>query len=324
MTRATRKLIFYTLLVLFLIGGTAIVLYAEGWRIDFQTRHIEKIGGIYVRSFPENTSIYLNGAPIQNQSGFLNGGTLISDLLPRTYRLTLKAAGFDTWQENAAVSPSQVTPFKYAVLVPQFGIPASSSVEDSLIPPNETSTLINPNNTAQKIIIGKNTVSIFDMDQATTTSVVSLNGKSVSAAWITGSVVGILQNDGELYLYDINAQTLTKLADDTKSFASSNDGSLIATLEEKSIEVFSLTDSSIYYRFNIPNIAAARKLIWYKDKNHLFVVYPDSVSFLDLTDSNLINFTTIGQGTSAFYDSNGNSLYLINPGGKLRRYDFSS
>ncbi len=115
----TRRRIFYVFLLLFVVIGTVVVLYAEGWRIDVTTMAIKKAGGIYIRSYPDNAAITLNGVPVQNQSGFLSPGTFISGLFPKQYRIVLSAAGYDSWTENAPVVPSLVTAMKYAVLVPQ-------------------------------------------------------------------------------------------------------------------------------------------------------------------------------------------------------------
>ena len=97
---------------------------------------------------------------------------------------------------------------------------------------------------------------------------------------------------------------------------------MIATLENRSVEIFSLADSSNYFRFNIPNVDEVQKLIWYKDDNHLFVAYPDHVALLDLADYGLTNFATVAIGTSPEYDPQNNSLYLIAPSSTLIRFDF--
>ena len=104
---------------LFFLLGTAVVLYAEGWRWDFSTWRPEKVGAILVRSFPEGARITLEGNTIANQAGILSESTLISGLLPRTYDLGLAEDGYRDWHENASVVPSLVTEFKDAVLVPQ-------------------------------------------------------------------------------------------------------------------------------------------------------------------------------------------------------------
>lgn len=322
MTLRTRRKIFYTLVALFFVLGGGVVFYAQGWRLDFSTWHFEKVGGIYVRSYPENASLYLNGKPMANQSGFLSPGTLISDLLPRTYDVSLKATGYDDWEENAAVSPSQVVQFKYAVLVPEKGTPAPSSTIKQLELVVSTSTAIDPFDTNQKILTSANKVSLYNIAEATTTLTVTISGKTTETKWITGNLIGVLQNDGELYIYDTNAETLTKLADDVKDFSATDDGSMVAALEQHSFEIFSLDNSGAYYRFNLPNVAAAENVIWYKDRTHLFVVYPNYVSFLDLADTNLTNFTTVADGTKPIYDLASNILYMTSPAKTIVQYDF--
>jgi hypothetical protein len=340
MTIKTRRKIFYTLVVLFILIGGIIVFYAQGWRFDFSTGHFEKIGGVYIRSSPQDAAIFVNGKPVRNQSGFLDPGTLISDLLPQTYRITLKAPGYVDWQENTTVQPTLVQQFKNAVLVPANGAPASSTYVANVIENvspingvairstgNSTSTNratsgISPFNTSIRIVVNKNVISTFDIAHNTTTASTSIAGKNNSILWIMNSLAGIVQNDGQFYLYTTNG-ALQKIADDVKTFAATVDASLLAALEPKSLEVLSPTDPTIYYRFNLPDMASAQSVIWYRDRTHLFVVYPDHVSFLDLQDASLTNFTTIGYGTDPVYDAQQNVLYIKNTAGKFLQYHFS-
>lgn len=324
MTLRTRRKIFYTLVALFFVLGTGVVLYAQGWRLDFSTWRFEKIGGIYVHSYPGDATIYLNGKPVPNDAGFLSPGTLISDLLPRTYNVSLKATGYDTWQEQASVMPAQVVQFKYAVLVPDIATSTPSSTWRALIAAEPTSTAIDPYDPTQKVVTSMNKIAIYNIAQATTTATVPVMGKNLEVKWITPTLVGILQNTGELYTYDTASQSLQKIADDVKDFSATDDGSMVAALEYNSLEIFSFSDSNIYYRFNIPNVGAATDVVWYRDDDHLFVVYPDSVSFLDLADSALVNFTTVARGTHPLYDPQTNTFYITAPNGQVMQYSFPS
>jgi tricorn protease-like protein len=172
---------------------------------------------------------------------------------------------------------------------------------------------------------GTSQIVVYDpFSQNVVDASLSLPGHIKSLQWIRSTELGILQEDGELFRYDIPSETLTKVADDVKSFYSTSDGSAIAALESRSVEIFSLTTSD-YYRFNLPEMASVQSLAWYKDGTHLFVTYPDHVSFLDLADLSLRNFTTISaiaNDTVATYDVQENSLYLIDQGRKLIRFDF--
>lgn len=440
----TRRRIFYVFLLLFVVISVVVVLYAEGWRLNPITLDAEKAGGIYVRSFPDNAQITLDGKAIKNQSTFLSRGTFISGLFPKTYTVQLKEAGYDSWSENAQVTPSLVAEMKYAVLVPQTAtnVATSEDVKDffetsgdlvvqnpsgtilwkdtsigsgSIIShstnlktaiirsespktntpiyrfydfPNSTSSNLDPllqqagiaitpelnvfidpysdasiivqtnarimtldgitkkvtsietapsgENIGSPVAISPSVIAWFRYKKSTNTSQVMIYdkfsgnitdsslvvpGEIKQLNWIKNNILGIVEDNNSLYLYNVSGETLSKLADDVKQFYSTTDGNAVAALEYHSLEVFSFATQD-HYRFALPEIDDVHSLIWYKDENHLFVIYPDHVSFLDLTDANLKNFTTVSQGTSASYDEQENSLYLIDPGQKLLRFDF--
>lgn len=442
MTRKTRRTIFYALVAVFILLGVGVTLYAQGWRLDLATGRAEKVGAIYVRSFPADAHITLNGKPIQNQIGFFSRGTLVGDLFPRTYDLALTEPGYIDWHENAPVIPSLVTEFNDAVLVPKtpaavgttsiqqfadtaggiilqagtgaiiwrgvtiargtlvggdpnsanvifkssvtgdyllYNLTESTSTDISMIfakngiaTKNISSLAIDPYDateilgesgarlwivnpaTADLMSVGSApagaalsaplaiapsliawTISVKNFPTSTlflyhrfaqtvTTSSVPFQGIPQELKWVSGNSFGFLQSDGSLFLYDANAGQLQKLADDVKDFAVAADGSAIAALENESLEVLPLADTQTYHRFNVPDVADARSVAWYRDANHLFVTYPDHISLLDLDDLGLRNFTTVTEGTSPLYNPQENVLYVINSTSKLEQFDFPS
>jgi len=441
----TRKRIFYVLVLLFIVVGAAVVSYAEGWRINFSTLVAEKAGGIYVRSYPNNAEIMLNGKPVQNQSAFLSPGTFISGLFPKAYTLTLKAAGYDAWAEDPQVVPSLVTEMKYAVLVPDKATNVATATaavagyfeaDGSVVVTNASATVtwlgktigygaVTSHSTDLKTAVirtvsaktGVTTYSLYDFTNATSTNLSTLlrqsgikstpttnvfvdpyddtsvitqtpgqivaidggthratvvyaapagemiespiavspsamawaqysnasgtsqvivydkfsgdtvddsliiNGPVTQLAWARNNILGILESDHTLYLYNVPNEQLTSLANDVKQFSPAPDGSALAALEYHSLEIFSFTTQD-YYRFDLPEAANVQGLIWYKDDAHLFVQYPDRTAFLDFADTNLKNLTTVSLGTNPSYDTQENALYLIDQGQKLLRFDF--
>ena len=448
----TRRRIFYVFILLFVVIGAFVVFYAEGWRINLSTLEAEKAGGIYVRTYPNNAQITLNGKPVQNQSAFLSPGTFISGLFPKTYTLTLTALGYDAWTENVPVVPSLVTEMKYAVLVPKtaanvatdtpavagyfeadgdvvvanasatitwlgktigYGAITSHSVDlktaiirtisartgvttyalydftaatstnlsallkqSSIASTPSTNVFVDPYDdtdiiaqTPAKIVgidsdthrttmidtastgetiespiavspsvmawarytagtsmastAGTSQVVVYDKFSGDTTdSSLAIDGQIRQLAWVRNNVLGILASDNTLYLYDVPNEQLTTLADDVKQFYPTADGSALAALEYHSLEVFAFNDLPNYYRFDLPDVTDAQELIWDKDDTHLFVQYPDHITFLDLADTAMKNLTTVSLGTDPSYDPQENSLYLIDQGQKLIRFDF--
>ncbi len=319
MTRSSRRRLFYALLALFFVLGAGVVLYAQGWRFDFAIGRFDKVGAIYLRTFPADAAILLNGKPVQSQVGFLTRGTLIGDLFPKTYQLKLTAAGYDDWHESVSVLPSLVTELKNAVLVPRnaTSVAAASGIFTTFLATQKELAAVNANDTA---------VAMVAMTTAMPSSTL-IKKSAQKIVLVRNGLLGILQTDGSLSLYDTSSRDLHKLAAGVQDFFPSADGAMIATLERTSIEIFSLNnpnDPSGYYRFNLPNIGGIQRLIWYKDQSHLFVVYKNSpnnfIAFLDFADVGLNNFTTVAHGiavtgvssadASPAYDPQTNALYV--------------
>jgi hypothetical protein len=172
----------------------------------------------------------------------------------------------------------------------------------------------------------KATSSLFFYDissQNISSSTISMGGSAEKLSWVRSGLLGILDQNGSLHLYDIGQQNLHKIADDVKDFSTTKDGMRIATLESNSLEIFTLNDPEGYYRFNIPNINDAQTSFWSRDNDHLFIVYSNRINLLDLEDVSLANFTTVSIGTSPEYDLDANALFIINPANRLLRFDFA-
>ena len=149
----------------------------------------------------------------------------------------------------------------------------------------------------------------------------TLPGKNKELQLLPNDQLAILQNDGALYVYQLDQEKLKKIADTAKKFAITQNSELLATLEERSLEIFPLKETGDYHRFNLPEIDRATNILWYFDKNHLFVIYPDHVAFLDLNDSGLRNFVTVTVGVNPKYDDKNNQLYFLDEGG-IEKLDF--
>ena len=149
-----------------------------------------------------------------------------------------------------------------------------------------------------------------------------MDGQTKNLQWSSRGILAILQEDGALYLYDPNARTLAGRANDVRNFVWSEDGTMLATLEHRSIEIFSLTDGTQYWRLNLPEVERIAALTWYADKQHLFLHYPDRIAFVGLDDRSLENIKTVAETPHGVYRANENRLYFIGTDDLLRRLDF--
>lgn len=111
MSRKIRKIIFYLFVIVFLIIGPAIILYAGGWRIDFRRWKPVKVGGVYLKELPDNATVFVNDKLVR--------GNLISNLLPGTYKVRVEKFGYLAWVKELAVIPAIVTEEPEIVLIPE-------------------------------------------------------------------------------------------------------------------------------------------------------------------------------------------------------------
>lgn len=427
MSKKKRRCLFYALLLLFPLLGGAIVFYAQGWRLDWEAFGVQKIGAMYIKSFPQYATIHLNGKPMRNKSGILDHGTFIGGLFPKNYTLALTADGYLDWKEHISVKSSLVSEVKYAVLAPNTPVRVvSSSVENfwivdqqpaiknergvlqragrklggsrvigwtknfqKILTEDETNktyfindisggapvitnlTLalenlglrssgfrnisIDPGNDNNVLLQTSNSISVFDITggritetEKSSSTITQFAASGSWFAWTTfdakknnsslilhnrsfgtrlaeetlaeknirmdfrnNNELGILQNDGGFFIERIGEQSAEKTASDVKDFSFSPDEDSVALLENNSVEIFSFGSENNYWRFRLPDNDKIERLEWYWDGNHLFVIYPSEVRFLDLNDKSLENFPTIASGSPARYDEQSNALYFV-------------
>ena len=118
MTKKTRTVLFSICVVVFLLVAPSIILYSEGYRVDFEKKRIVKTGAFYLQVLPKGVMVFINGKLVKRTS-FLLGSAFIENLLPRKYLLEIKKPGYQSWQKNLEISQGQVTEARNVVLIPE-------------------------------------------------------------------------------------------------------------------------------------------------------------------------------------------------------------
>ncbi len=315
-------MLFYAFCIAFLILGTVTVLYAQGWRFDVNTWSIKKVGGIFIKIYPRDASILLDGIPVQNASWLLQSGTFINNLFPKTYALTLRKEGFHPWTRRIAVTPSLVTEVSNAVLVPSLAREAvlmpSSTIPSLTLPPPNALTATSSGWSARAVNNARGSTSSITLTEteksgsrASSSITLTFESPVHTLAWNSQGVLGILARNGALFRYNPAAQKQDKIADDVTHFSWNSDGNKIAALERRSLEIFDLENPANYYRFNVRGIGDAERLIWYRDNTHLFIIYPHTTVFFDFDDANIENIIEVAPTNRVSYDENTNTLYFL-------------
>ncbi len=121
MTLRTRRCVFYSFIFIFIAAGIGVVFYSQGWRLVWQDNKIifQKTGAIFIETNPKDVGIKINNKSYPDKSGILQGGTLISDLLPKNYKIEIKKDGYLAWTKNVSVKSGMVAETGKVILIPE-------------------------------------------------------------------------------------------------------------------------------------------------------------------------------------------------------------
>ncbi|GEM_PF-2919735 len=99
-----RLILFYSFVILFFILLPVFTLYSLGYRINFKTQRLERLGMIVLRTTPDDAFILFNGKKLRQKTP-----AKLTNLFPGEYSLTLKKEGYRPWSSKVPVKPNWVT-----------------------------------------------------------------------------------------------------------------------------------------------------------------------------------------------------------------------
>jgi len=142
MTKRQRTFLFFTAAILFFTTTPAVILYSQGWRLDWDHKTVTHTGGVYVRVTPPRASIFVDDGFVKRTDFFFDSA-LITDLLPGEYHLRIEKEGYIPWKKTLSVQSSQVTEAKEVILFPNtIAFQALFSSIKHVWPSPDTSTYI--------------------------------------------------------------------------------------------------------------------------------------------------------------------------------------
>ncbi len=183
MTFRARRFLFYGLFLLFILAGGGIVFYSQGWRINTENCAIksvknfrdclkfQKIGAIYIETEPKEVVIEIDGKTFPDRSNIIQKGTLVSNLLPKTYKVKITKEGYLPYYKNLKVESSLVSELLNVILVPE-----ELNEKTAVIPKIKGDALIDISNDNKKFIIRDSVTGLYRLyDLNNLSSILNLN-----------------------------------------------------------------------------------------------------------------------------------------------------
>jgi hypothetical protein len=101
------KIISLLLMLFVILLAIYLVLVANGYKINYQTRSIQKTGMIYVKSDPTNVDIFINNRLVANQSPYR-----MLELLPGRYDVLIEKLDYYSWTKSVNVNEGMASAFE--------------------------------------------------------------------------------------------------------------------------------------------------------------------------------------------------------------------
>lgn len=119
MEKRTRRILFLFFFSVFTVVAPILILYVQGYRIDFENKKLTQTGGIFIKTItPKQAEVHLDDKPAAKTDLFFSS-TLIENLLPKTYNIKVQKQNYYVWEKNLEVKEKQVVEARNIVLFPK-------------------------------------------------------------------------------------------------------------------------------------------------------------------------------------------------------------
>jgi len=118
MTKKFRRFIFLIFAIFFAFSSIVVILFAQGYRFDFNSLKIVKTGGIFIKTSTGDAKIYINDKYVESTSGILSHSILISGLTPKNYNVFVYKENYYPWNKTVEVKNGMVAELNSVVLFP--------------------------------------------------------------------------------------------------------------------------------------------------------------------------------------------------------------
>lgn len=145
--------------IFFMLISTWVILFANGYKIDWQTSTLQKTGFLLVETYPSKAQVIIAGRPANRHTP-----VTIKRLLPGSYLTEIKQDNYRPWQANLDINPGLVTEQRNTLLtftnlisetlseIPFKLIVKSSNNKIALVTKAEEIVLWNNNNRQEAVI----------------------------------------------------------------------------------------------------------------------------------------------------------------------------
>jgi len=116
MLKKTRLILFFLFAFFYLVVAPLLIFYSFGYRIDWENRRIVGTGGLYLKVWPQETTVLIDDK-IERKTGLFLNEILIQGLYPKKHKILVKKDGYNSWEKTLETSEREVTKIENVTLI---------------------------------------------------------------------------------------------------------------------------------------------------------------------------------------------------------------
>lgn len=297
---------FWFIVGLFVIAGAWLLVYSFGYRVDWEVLQISQTGGLYLKTSPKITDVFLDGKNTNKKSGLLSTGIFVQNLFPRYYQLKISKEGYFDWSKKVKIELNLVNNFSHVVLLPQSPLKENVYNATSTVEITDFFPLGNKEETLLEMKIKSKSgwfasLSLFNQKNATTTEIFR---KKITSAENPDLLRGFVldgPNPNQIIFsnYDgVSGQTIFYLWDRLEPDQTTN-----------------LNQAASAY-----NLTRIRKIVFYPFEDNKYIIETNkNIAILDLNRKEKVYLSA---DNPIDFIVNGGNLFWIDKEGGVYSYNF--
>ncbi len=295
MTIRNRILLISVSLTVFIIISPVLVLFARGYKFDFETKKIVKTGSLIVKSEPTKATVFLDDKAMSDTTP-----STLRFLVPKDYNVSVKKDGYKAWTKRLSIKSEIVT---WANLEREFITLFLESPRE--IKSTQVTTSFRSPNSNSLIAIKDDAPNLID-DEG------KVKALENAALWqtIQNSKIELgSENIYHLLAFNKNLELTAVELTAIKKIESNND--FLVTLAGPSVSVYN-TSKQIVYSAPASNFTLDGNTLWLIQNSQISRVNLDnndtSVIVSDLTAPSI----NVIRGDGNIFLQMGSTLYILN------------
>ena len=308
MSLSYRRILFAIFFLIFIIVGAGVIFYTQGYRVDFSNLAVTRTGAVYIEANVQGYSVYLGKSVYPDKSGILKKGTLISDVIPKKYRLVIKKDGYIDYEKNIEVLPMQVVRLFNVNMVSS----KTSSTELINGVKGDVISDVDQNNHVLTLDNQKNIYYLYDTGNPSAAAI-NMNSRlsAITRQKITGlwfypqtSNIFIAQTAKGVYKLDLDSKTMTTIQEGVVSDIKIDGNNMYIIIQNTASKTIDLSSSAAPSKVVIYDLILGSKITE-------FMLPFQSKQITDMDSGNNTVALLLSDGSLFLYDNSGKQLSQI-------------